>query len=266
MAANRCSQHFSSVSNILRNRHGCLLPWWSPKSRKGCCLLYHVCHGLLRVQYYNVACRCYGATRHKSQFRRPRHLGLVLQGQQTKTTISRRSSLRPSLPSPRLVLGLLHHRDSSRDHCHCHLRRRLLPILLQEPVEKVHGRTRQSPIRSLPSTTPLSIRTKHTWFRAHTTHTTLPDSNVRNQTRSPLRCRARLRSTSVSITSTTIPLPNISNNIHSLQTPSPTNKKYPQEPPNWLRTTPHHNSITTVSSTTTLIITITRTRLYRATE
>lgn len=45
-----------------------------------------------------------------------------------------------------LVPCLLHYRSRRRDTLHHHLRHRLLPILVQEEAEEVHGRPRQGPL------------------------------------------------------------------------------------------------------------------------
>jgi len=45
-----------------------------------------------------------------------------------------------------LVPCLLHHRSRRRDTLYHHLRHRLLPILVQEEAEEVHGCPRQGPL------------------------------------------------------------------------------------------------------------------------
>lgn len=63
-----------------------------------------------------------------------------------------------------LVPRLLHHRNRRRDPRNCHLRRGLLPLLVQAQAPQVNGRPRQSPLRPLPRPTPLSIRPEHSRF------------------------------------------------------------------------------------------------------
>ena len=89
-----------------------------------------------------------------------------MQGKHTPTTVPERRPLRSCLQTPRLESRLLHHRSRGRTHHHLHLRRGLLPLLLQEQAQEEHGQPRPRPLRPLPRPAPQSKRPQHP--RLHT--------------------------------------------------------------------------------------------------
>lgn len=138
LAPDRSPCHLLLVSYILGSHHLCLLERRAQASREDSCLLHLLCPRLLFVQRRNVG-RCGGYPPPlESKWQWPRHLGLVLQGQQAETALLIRSPLCSGVPHAKLESYLLHHRSRRGDYYHLYLCGRLLSLLFKEPFEEEH--------------------------------------------------------------------------------------------------------------------------------
>lgn len=116
-----------------------LLAGRTPTSTKGSRLLYHLCCSVLHVQHHHVGTRSGHTQPQQNEWASTRHVGLVVQSEQTSHAFPERGSLCIDMQTAELVSRLLHYRGRCRAHHNIHLQRCLLPFLVKETTAKIDG-------------------------------------------------------------------------------------------------------------------------------